>query len=454
MKILIVGAGKVGSTLAAYLSQENHDVTIIDNNDTAIHRASETLDVMCIKGAGTAPSVLREAGAADSDLILATTNMDEVNMLCCLTAKRLGAKYSIARIRDLAYSDDLPALQHDLCIDTVINPEYSTAMEISRLLRFPEAANVDTFFRGKVEMLGILVQEEDRIAGVPLSELFARTKGLSILYSAAERDGNIIIPDGSFVPRVGDKLYITGSPQDLLTYLRSLGRKLPRIHSVFIIGGGRIAHYLTRLLIAMNVRVTVVESNEQTCRKLSESLPECLVLNGDGTDQELLASEHFTNNDAFIALTGRDEDNLISALYAQQQGLQKVIAKCNRENYAAVGHAAGLHSVLAPKLITVARILRLVRGLTDKSGSVMTSLYRIADTGAEAAEFLLQENAPYLGVTLRDLPTRKGFLILALLHESTVVIPSGNTVLSAGDRVIVMSHGQGIQTFHDIFEES
>ncbi|MCF0122501.1 MAG: Trk system potassium transporter TrkA [Ruminiclostridium sp.] len=450
MKILIVGAGKVGATLASYLSREGHDITIIDNNDAAIHRASETLDVMCLKGPGAVPSVLREAGAEEADLVLATTNMDEVNMLCALTSKRLGAKYTIARIRDVAYTDDLASLQRDLNIDAVINPEYATATEISRLLRFPAAANVDTFFRGKVEMIGVVIREEDHIVGRPLSDLFGKTRG--ILFSAAERKSEVIIPNGSFVPQVGDKLYITGTPKDLSAYLRSLGRDVPKIHSVFIIGGSRIALYLARQLMPMGIRVTLVETNEANCHLLSELLPGALVLHGDGTDQELLASEHFTNNDAFVALTGRDEDNLISSLYARQQGIRKVIAKSNRENYTAVVQEAGLDSVVAPKLLTVGRILRLVRGLQDKSGNVMTSLYRIADTGAEAAEFILRETTPCLGIPLMELPIRKGFLIAALLHEEKVVIPSGTTVLSAGDRVIVISHGKGIQRFADILE--
>ena len=313
------------------------------------------------------------------------------------------------------------------------------------------AANVDTFFRGKVEMLGIRVQEGDPMVGIPLSDLFRRASSLSILFSAAERKGEVIIPNGDFVPRVGDKLYVTGSPKDLSSYLRTLGRDLPGIHSAFLIGGSRIAHYLSKMLLSMGVRVTLVESNEAHCRRLSESLPEALILHGDGTDQELLLSEHFTNNDAFIALTGRDEDNLISALYAQQQGLRKVVAKCNRVNYSSVVQAAGLDCVVAPKLITVARILRLVRGFEDKSGSVMTALYRISDTDVEAAEFILHENTPHLGIPLKDLEIRKGFLIVALLHENQVVVPSGGTVLSPGDRVIVISHGQGIQTFRDIF---
>lgn len=212
MNILIVGAGKVGSTLAAYLSQEDHDITIIDNDEDVIQQINDTLDVMCIKGPGAAPSVLREAGAKEADLVLATTNMDEVNMLCALTAKRLGAKYTIARIRDVAYTEDLASLQKDLAIDAVINPEYATALEISRLLRLPAAANVDTFFRGKVEMIGVRVREEDPIVGHPLSDLFGRASTLSILFSAAERKGEVIIPNGSFVPRPGDKLFVTPAP--------------------------------------------------------------------------------------------------------------------------------------------------------------------------------------------------------------------------------------------------
>jgi trk system potassium uptake protein TrkA len=450
LKIIIVGAGKVGSTLADYLSMEEHDITIVDNDEKAIQRASNTLDVMCIKGPGAAPSVLREAGAEEADLLLATTNMDEVNMLCALAAKRMGTGYTIARIRDVAYTEDVDSLRQDLDIDAVINPEHSAALEISHLLRFPAAADVDTFFRGKVEMIGVMVQNSDHIVGVPLASLFEGRR--TVLFSAAQRGDKVIIPDGAFVPKAGDKLYITGTPKELSAYLRSLGRDLPRIHSAFLVGGGRVAHYLAKLLLSMGVRVTIVESNADTCRRLSERLPEVLVLHGDGTDQELLASEHFTNNDAFAALTGRDEDNLVSALYARQQGLRKVVAKCSRENYAAIGRSAGLDSVVAPKLITVERILRLVRSLQDKSGNVMTALYRIADARAEAAEFILQENTPNLGVALKDLRIRKGFLIVALLHEEAVVVPDGNTVLSAGDRVIVISHGQGIQTFRDIFE--
>lgn len=452
MKILIVGAGKVGGMLAEHLSQEQHDVIILDNNEEALRRASETLDVMCMKGTGASPATLKEAGVASADLVLATTSMDEVNMLCSLTSKRLGANYTIARIRDVEYTSDLASLQRDLDIDMVINPEYSTAIEISQLLRFPPATNIETFFRGRVELLGMMVQKGDFIIGTSLRDLSQKIKSLPFLFCAAQRGEAVIIPDGSFVPQAGDKLYVVGEPMGIYEYFRRLGHYIPKVHSVFIVGGSRIAHYLTSMLEHMKIKVTIVENKEARCRSLSEEFPHALILQGDGTDRELLASEHFANNDAFIALTGRDEDNLLISLYARQQGLKKVVAKCNRENYISIVRSAGLDSVVSPKGITADRILRVVRGFQSKKGSVMTALYRIADNKAEAAEFVINETAHHLGVPLKNIRLKRGILVAAILHQGQVIIPSGETCIEQGDQVIVMSSGQGIQDFNDIYD--
>lgn len=452
MKILIVGAGKVGFTLAEHLCTEQHDVIVIDKDDEALRRASETLDVMCFRGTGASPATLKAAGVSTADLVVATTSLDEVNMLCSLTAKKLGAKYTIVRIRDVEYTADLASFQKDLGIDMVINPEYSTAMEISHLLRFPAAANIDTFFRGRVELLGTVVQEGDFIAGKPLSTLSSKVQNLPILFCAAERKGTVTIPNGSFVPERGDRLYIVGEPTGINEYFRLLGRYVPKVTSVFIVGGSRIAHYLASTLEHMKIKVTLVDLKQSRCRVLSEQLPRALVLCGDGTDQELLASEHFTNNDAFIALTGRDEDNLIVSLYAQQQGLKKVIAKCSRENYGDIVRSAGLDSIVSPKEITANRILQVVRGLGNKKGSEMTALFRIADNKAEAVEFVANEYTLHLDTPLMNLPLKQGFLIAALLHQGKVIIPSGSTSISMGDRVIIISRGQGIRDINDIFD--
>lgn len=452
MKIIIVGAGKVGFTLAEHLSLEQHDVTIIDRNETAIRHANDALDVMCIKGSGASPATLKAAGAEQADFVLATTSMDEVNMLCSLMAKQLGAKYTIARIRDVDYTADLSLFQRDMNIDMVINPEYSTAIEISHLLRFPPASNIDTFLRGRVELLSTTVKAGDFIIGRSLADLSRKLQPLPFLFCAAQRGSEVIIPNGNFVPQEGDQLYVIGSPMGLHQYFRLLGRYVPKVHSVLLVGGSRIAHYLAKMLDQMHMKVTIVENQEARCHELSERLPNALILLGDGTDQELLITEHFTNHDAFIALTGRDEDNLLISLYAKQQGIKKVISKCNRDNYNSIAHSAGLESILSPKMITVSRILRVVRGFENKKSSIMVALYRFADNEVEAAEFEITSNTLYLGVPLKDLPVKPGVLIAAILHRDKVVIPTGNDTIYPGDRVIIVSHDQSLQEFNDIYE--
>ena len=452
MKIIIIGAGKVGFTLAEHLSQENHDVTIIDKRETAIRHASDSLDVMCLKGSGASPGVLKQAGVAGADLVLSATSLDEVNMLCSLVAKQLGAKYTIARVRDVEYTADLSDFQRDLDIDMVINPEYSTAIEISHLLRFPAATNIDTFFRGKAELLGMTVREGDFIIGSPLADLSRRLQNLPFLFCGAERDGKVIIPKGSFTAQAGDKLYLIGTPNGIERYFLMLKRQLTKVQSVFIVGGSRIAHYLAHMLQGMHMSVTIVDNQEARCRLLSETLPQALILHGDGTDQELLATEHFSRNDAFISLTGRDEDNLLISLYAKQQGLKKVIAKCSRDTYVSIVRSAGLESIVSPKMVAVGRILQMVRSYENKAGGIMLSLYRFADDRAEAAEFEVSASAMHLGKPLKDLPLRPRVLIAAIFHEGEVIIPNGNHVIREGDRVIVVSYNQSIEDFNDIYE--
>ena len=455
MNILIVGAGKVGSTLAAYLSQEDHDITIIDNDEDVIQQINDTLDVMCIKGPGAAPSVLREAGAKEADLVLATTNMDEVNMLCALTAKRLGAKYTIARVRNVEYAKEVSLLKDALGIDLVINPENAAAVEISRLLRFPPASNLETFCRGRVELISFRVREEDFLVGKPLSAQSSRIQELPMLFCAVEREGeDVVIPDGSFVPRVGDRLYLIGQPTGLTAFFRLLGRHTPKSRNVFLVGGGRIAYYLAAILDRLGMRVKIVERSEERCRVLSEALPHATILCGDGTDQQLLEEENVAAADAFVALTDRDEDNLIISLYAMQQGIAKVVAKSNRQNYAGIAHAAGLDSVISPKLITAGQILQVVRGMQNSKGSVMNALYKIADGHAEAMEFVANDTTRHQGVPLKDLALKKGILIAVLVHQGRIIIPDGSAVISAGDTVIIVSSSHGILDINDIYDES
>ena len=455
LKIIIVGDGKVGFTLAEHLSQEEHDITVIDTNDDALRRASEALDVLCVKGNGASIAALREAEAQTADIVIAVTSLDEVNMVCCMAAKRLGTKYTIARVRNMEYAMELALLKEALGMDMVINPENATAEEISRLLRFPPAADLETFCRGRVELISFRVREGDFVAGQPLSAHGRKIQELPMLFCAAERgEGDVVIPDGSFVPRVGDRLYLIGQPTGLTAFFRLLGRHTPKIRSVSLVGGGRISFYLAAILLRLGIRVKIIERNEARCRQLSEVLPKATVICGDGTDQQLLEEEDVAQADAFVALTDRDEDNLIISLYAMQQGIPKVVAKSNRQNYEGIAHAAGLDSVISPKYITAGQILQVVRGMQNSKGSVMNALYKIADGRTEAMEFVANETTRYQGVPLKDLRLKKGILIAVLVHNGRIIIPDGSAVISAGDTVIIVSRSHGILDINDIYDDA
>ena len=450
---MIVGNGKVGFSLAEQLVREKYDVVIVDLREDTLRRAADALDIMSVKGNGISAATLIEAGAPDADLLVAATNSDEINMVCCLTAKHLGAKYAIARIRNPEYNTGLSDLKRNMGIDMVINPENATAVEISRLLRFPPAANIETFCRGRVELMGFRLQEGDFLVNQPLHALSAQVKQLSLLVCAVDRDGEVTIPNGSFVPQVGDKLYLIGRPTSLDQFFRLLGRYSPKVKTVFIVGGGKISVYLTAILEKMKMRVKIVELSEKRCRLVSEMMPRTTVICGDGTDQELLESERMSAADAFVALTDRDEDNLIISLYAMQQGMHKVVTKCNRQNYTGIARAVGLDSVISPKLITAAQILQLVRGMQNSQGSVMNTLYRIADGKTEAMEFTVGPSTRHLNVPLRDLHLHKGILIAVIMRDGEIIIPEGSSCIQEGDSVIIISRDRPIQDLNDIYAE-
>lgn len=451
MDIVIVGVGKVGFSLAEQLVRESHNVTLVDQREDTLRHAADTLDIMPVRGNGVSVCSLEEAGVDHADLLVAATNSDEVNMICCLTAKNLGTRFTIARIRNPEYTSSLTELCRNLKIDMVINPESATAAEIARLLRFPAAANIETFCRGRVELMGFRLQPQDFLVGKPLMNLSSQIKRLSLLFCAAERDGQVSIPNGSFVPQAGDKLYLVGRPDSLDQFFQVLGRYTPKIKRVFITGGGKISAYLLAALSNMGMNLKVVELNEARCRVLSETFPAVSVLHGDGTDQDLLDSERLAESDAFVALTDRDEDNLITALYASQLGLSKVIAKCNRQNYAGIVRSVGLDSVLSPKFITASYILHVVRGMQNSQGSVMNSLHRIADGGAEAMEFTVAPSTHYLGVPLRELKLKPGVLIAVIVRGREIIIPEGSSALQANDNVILISRSSVIRDLNDIF---
>lgn len=449
MNIIIVGDGKVGYTLAQHLSQEEHDVTVVDNKKDALAKAVETLDVMSVRGNGANVETLLNAGADTADMVIAVTTNDEMNMVCCLAAKQLGAKYTIARIRDPEYTQSLNLLLDRLSIDYVINPESVAAYEISRLLRYPFATDIESFARGRVEMVEFKVKKGDPIIGRTLGE--ARSKNPGALYIAAERYGEVIIPDGNFIPHDNDRLFVLAELATLTEYFKLLGRSTQRIRSAILIGGSHIAHYLCRLVAGMGMNLKIVELKPEKCRDLAEKLPEVVVINGDGTDQELLESENLRETDALVCLTDRDEENLVTGLYASRVGVKKVIVKVDRLTFMDVLGDMGIDSVVSPKLSTTNEILRLVRARShgEQSESSADKLYRFLDGRMEALEFTAQEGGSYCNIPMKFLRLKPGILIAMLVRKRKVIIPFGDDHIESGDTVLVVAKSHRLSSLEE-----
>ena len=452
MNIIIVGDGKVGYTLADYLATEGHDVTIIDKNRKALRKASETLDVLCVMGSGANLRTLVEAGVDQSDIVIAATSNDEMNMVCCLAAKQLGAKYTIARIRDPEYTESLTILQDKLDIDQVINPERAAAQEISRLMRLPFAINVESFAHGRVEMVEFRVEEQDKITGVPLSTLHGRFP--HVQFNAALRGDQAIIPDGSFVIQTGDRVYVTGERVSISAFFKALGRDTQRVKNAMVVGGGHVSYYLSKAIAGMGIRLKIIEQDEDRCRELSETLDNAVIINGDGTDRELLESENLRDYDALICLTDRDEENLITGAYAQKLGMRKVIVKINRLNTNDVVDSLSVDSVVSPKLTTAGVILRLVRALSHSRNSVVEKIYAMQSGLIEAYEFTALKGAAYIGTPLNALSIKKCVLVSMIVRNRKVIIPFGSDQIEAGDTVILTARAGTIVELQDAFGAS
>lgn len=450
MNIIIVGDGKVGYTLAQFLTKDGHDVTIIDKDEAALSRAADTLDVMCIRGNGANMRTLLEADIENTDIIIAVTGNDELNMVCCLAAKQLGAKYSIARIRDPEYTESLTMLQKKLDIDQVINPERASALEISRLLRFPFAINIESFAHGRVEMVEFKVDTTDPIVNIPLSKLHGKYP--RIQFTAAQRNGEAIIPDGSFTIQAGDRVYATGDRDSITKFFKQLGKDTQRMKSALIIGGGRISYYLARIIAGMGVHLRMIEINKAKCERLSDELDNVLVINADGTDQELLDSENVGECGALICLTNRDEENIIAGMYGARRGAKKVIVKVNRLNTMDVMDGLGIESVVSPKLTTANVILRSVRALNDSRNSVVEKVYSMLGGQVEAYEFTALDGAPYLNIPLSRLNIKRGILVSVLVRDRKNIIPFGGDHIEAGDTVILTARAGTVVNLEDAFD--
>lgn len=452
MKIIIVGAGKVGYYIAKHLSHENNDIVVIDTNLEVLQKLGNELDVMCLKGSGKSTRVLLDAGVKEADVIIAATVADEINMLCCLTGKRLGAKHAIARIRDPEYSYEMTMLQKEMGIDLVINPEYEAAHEIARLLRFPTAANIETFVNERVEMVAFRITERDSFAGESIMKFMLKAKK-SIVFCAILRKGEIIIPNGNTVLEKDDLAYIIGEPLEVYSFFKYIGKLSVKIKDAMVIGGGKVSYYLCSVLEKSDIKLKVIERDYKRCEYLNESLPNTLIIHGDGSDEEILADENMPDFGAVITVTGSDEENFLIGLSALKSGVPKVITKINRTNYENIIKSMGIDSVISPKNITGSKIIRFVRALKNTLGNNVETLYKIVDGKAEALEFIASKNTKNLGVPFRDINFKENFIVAAIERKGKVIIPTGNDFISQNDRVIIVSKDALVNDLNDVFAD-
>lgn len=450
MKIVIIGDGKVGYKLAKQLSEEDYDVVLIDNNEGKLREAINKLDISCITGDGVSIETQNEAGVPEADLVIACASTDEINMLSCLIAKRLGANHTIARVRNPIYFQQIHILKEDLRLSMAINPELTVANEISRVLIFPSASKVETFVKGKVELVEVLLREGNPIIGKSLAEVYKQFQ-IKILVCAVQRGKDVFIPDGSFVAQEGDKLHIAATHKQLERLFEKLGSHKKRIKKVLISGGGRVSYYLASKLCKMGMDVKIIEHNRKKCESLCEQLPDVTVIHGDATDHELLLEEGIEETDAFIGLTGLDEENIISGLFAKAQGVHKIIAKVNEDSRAEMVETLGLDSLVSAKTATADAILGYVRARQNSySNANVEAMYRLVDNSVEALEFIIKEDASYTNIPLKDLQTKPNNLIACIGRNRKIIIPSGNDFIQKGDSVVVITKDKRVQDITDI----
>lgn len=450
MKIIVLGAGKVGKTLIKHMSNEDHDIIVVDQNATKVEEVVNQFDVIGVVGNGGSYDILMEAGAQDANLIICVTTSDELNILAGLMAKKMGTKHTIARVRNPDYSSQRDFMRNQLVFSMIVNPELEAASEIRRVLSFPSAVKVDTFSRGKVELAEFFVEDHSRLNGVELSQLHKITK-TNILVCALSHNEDVIIPDGNYVIKPGDHLYITGTHRDLSRFCLDIGVITTRIKNVIIVGGGKIAYYLSKQLSTQGIKVKIIEKDKNRCQVLAEKLPYVTIIHGDGSDDELLNEEGIENTDAVLALTGLDEENIVLSLSAKSLYHKKTIAKVTRMNYAGLSDVLKVDSIVAPKKIVASQIIRYVRAKMNKDNdSSVKTLYKIVDGEVEAIEFKVTEQFKYLHKTLNEMKIKEHVLVAAIIRENEVIVPKGNTTMELNDYVIIVSRGEIMKSLNDI----
>ena len=450
MKIIIVGCGKVGYTLAETLSAEGHAVSAVDSNDEVISRMS-ALDVITIKGNGSSYRTLLDAGVKDCDILIAVTNRDEVNMLCCLIAKKAGNCRTIARVRNPEYYQEIDFIKDELGLSLAINPELAAGNYIDHLIRCPSAIDLNTFAKGRVHMPSLVIPEGSPWDGKNLIQISSE-RSTPLLVAMVESGQKVIIPDGNTVLRAGDRISLVVPAEQMTDTFHRIGIQSKPIKHVMIMGGGTVAYYLARRLIQSRIHVTIIENRRERCNELSELLPKANIIYGDASNEHLLLEEGLETTDAFVSLTNFDEENIMLALYANRMSHAKLITKVNKTNFNCVINQIPVGSVISPKHLTAETILHYARALRPSPDSDVEAVYMLADNQVEAMGFRIKDQSSVTNQTLNDMRIRKGVLIGAIIRETKVIVPSGQDCLMPGDFVIIVTTLRGIDSIKGILE--
>ena len=449
MKIVIIGDGKVGYKLAKQLSSEKYDIILIDNNEEKLRKSIERMDVFCVAGEGGSVEVQQRADVPHADLVIACTSTDECNMLSCLIARRLGARHTIARVRNPIYYKQIHFLKKDLHLSMVVNPELIVAGDITRLLLFPDASKVETFVKGRVELVEFPIHC-GKLEGLSLSELYARFQ-VQVLVCAVESGETVLIPDGDYILKAGDKLHIAASHQNMEQFFKKIALRKEKIKNAMICGGGRVAYYLPSQLCNLGMNVKIIERNRERCEELCELLPQATIINGDATEHDLLIEEGIEKPDAFIALTGMDEENIIMSLFASKQSVSKVIVKINEDRRAMMIDELGLDSIVSAKTATADAILGYVRARRNSQCSAnVETMYQLLDGRVEALEFIIKSENAYTGVPLKDLNLKANNIIACIARGRKIIIPNGDDSIQVGDSVVIITMTKQIRDLDDI----
>ncbi len=452
MNIVIVGDGKVGATLVEHLSGEGHNVVVIDRDQKIVEQMVNSFDVMGICGNGANCEVQLEAGVDSADLFIAATSSDELNILSCLMAKKAGAGHTIARVRNPDYLNQLPFFKDALGLSMIVNPELDAANEIAKLLRFPNAINIETFYRGLVDLVELKIEQGNPLCNMQLTEIFNKFD-VKILVCAVQRKNEVIIPRGDFILQAGDKIHVTAPRGVLVSFFKQLKIYKHRTKNIMIIGGGKMGYYLARQLCETGgYNVKIIENDLERCEKLCELLPQADIIQGDGTDRRILLEQGLEGQDAFVALTTIDEENIISSMYASSLGVSKTVAKVNRVSYEVL-ESIGMDSAISSKAIAANRIIAYARAL-ENSGeeSSVQTLYKLVGGQVEALEFKIEADFSEIDIPLRDLKLKRDTLIACIIRNHKVIYPGGNDCIELGDRVVIVTKSNHVSSINEIFE--